>query len=154
MCDSDIFDVLAAAAAAADSGADCTAADSCAAPIPVQKMWNSNSKLISFAGFVTHVVLVHAYSQPDGRAIAFAMAACNAARKWDQTISLYHYALKMGIERYFGHASMYRFCIYEKRWSRKGRGFSQTPCCSKILFILSFLARCCTVGGRGGRFSL
>ncbi|CAM9515495.1 unnamed protein product [Ectocarpus fasciculatus] len=36
--------------------------------------------------------------KPDGRAIAFAMAACNAARKWDQTISLYHYALKMGIE--------------------------------------------------------
>ncbi|CBJ32111.1 conserved unknown protein [Ectocarpus siliculosus] len=36
--------------------------------------------------------------KPDGRAIAFAMAACNAARKWEQTISLYHYALKMGIE--------------------------------------------------------
>ncbi|CAM9386504.1 unnamed protein product [Scytosiphon promiscuus] len=36
--------------------------------------------------------------KPDGRAIAYAMAACNAAKKWDQTIGLYHYAIKKGVE--------------------------------------------------------
>lgn len=39
-------------------------------------------------------------TQPDGRAIAFAMAACNSSKKWDQTLSLYQYAIKMGIDRY------------------------------------------------------
>ncbi|CAM9576262.1 unnamed protein product, partial [Laminaria digitata] len=36
--------------------------------------------------------------KPDGRAIAYTMAACNSAKKWDQTLSLQHYADKMGIE--------------------------------------------------------
>eukprot|EP00904_Undaria_pinnatifida_P005078 jgi/Undpi1/16/HiC_scaffold_1.g00016.m1 len=36
--------------------------------------------------------------KPDGRAIAYTMVACNSAKKWDQTLSLQHYADKMSIE--------------------------------------------------------
>lgn len=58
-------------------------------------------RVVCFATFLamTDIRWRRLQLKPDSKAIGHAMTACNKARKWDETLALYAYANKMGIDR-------------------------------------------------------